>query len=470
MSFVLDKEVLKPGLIIFRRSDVAHRNWYCRVKIPKADRYKTVSLKTSDINAARTEAWRQDTRVGICIETDMPVFDRPFRDIAEDYARAQELRARTGRITAERVKRIRSVIKAQLNPYIGSTQISRIGEESWTDYPDKRRERGAGRLREIVSDATIRFEMSIFRAVMTYAAKKKFIRSAAAFSGRLGLEKMRRDEFTPKEYRALHTFARGWVEEAPDESRRWYRTMAYNFLLIMCNTGMRPSEARNLRWRDVSISTDREGRKLVVLQVRGKKKQRQLVAAGNVGKYLERIREISLATGPDDAVFSTLEGLVAGTLYKAMVRDLLEKSKLLIGPNGTPRSTYSFRHTYATFRLGEGVDVYFLAHQMGTSVQMIEDHYGHVNAVKNAAQILRGLPGWEAAPNAPPAAASAAAPATPSTKDEAEEGAPTGTLAKPEKKHRYRRTAMPKPRPKLNIVKPGPGSRAGLRARPKDPA
>lgn len=52
-KFVIDKEVLKPGLILFRRSDVQHRNWYCRVKVPKEDRYKTVSLKTENINDAR---------------------------------------------------------------------------------------------------------------------------------------------------------------------------------------------------------------------------------------------------------------------------------------------------------------------------------------------------------------------------------------------------------------------------------
>jgi integrase len=39
--------------------------------------------------------------------------------------------------------------------------------------------------------------------------------------------------------------------------------------------------------------------------------------------------------------------------------------------------------------------VYFLSTQMGTSVQMIEDHYGHVVPVKNAERILQGLPGWE---------------------------------------------------------------------------
>ena len=66
MAFVTDKEILKPGLVIFRRGDVAHRDWYCRVKLPKADRYKTISLKTSDVNIvawldaeAQTPEWRE---------------------------------------------------------------------------------------------------------------------------------------------------------------------------------------------------------------------------------------------------------------------------------------------------------------------------------------------------------------------------------------------------------------------------
>ena len=60
-----------------------------------------------------------------------------------------------------------------------------------------------------------------------------------------------------------------------------------------------------------------------------------------------------------------------------------------------PRSTYCFRHTYATLRLQEGVDVYFLAEQMGTSVHMIETHYGHVNTIKHADRVLQGMAGWE---------------------------------------------------------------------------
>jgi integrase len=68
------------------------------------------------------------------------------------------------------------------------------------------------------------------------------------------------------------------------------RPDAYNFILIMCNTGMRPSEAKNLRWRDIMPAKDRDGREIVVLFVRGKGKSRKLVAPHSVGEYLNRIR------------------------------------------------------------------------------------------------------------------------------------------------------------------------------------
>ena len=51
----------------------------------------------------------------------------------------------------------------------------------------------------------------------------------------------------------------------------------------------------------------------------------------------------------------------------------------LSGAVKAKRSLYSLRHTYAHFSiLNKTMDVYTLAKQMGTSVKMIELHYGHL--------------------------------------------------------------------------------------------
>src|SRR5262249_41952110 len=135
MAFLIDTQELKPGLIIFRRADVKHRNWYCRVKLPNANRYKTVSLKTADIDAARDRAFDQDVDVRFRLKHEVPIFNRPFSQIAKDFVVLQKERADAGRISQKRYKNIESTIEAQLNPYVGSIQINLVGQDRWERYP-----------------------------------------------------------------------------------------------------------------------------------------------------------------------------------------------------------------------------------------------------------------------------------------------------------------------------------------------
>lgn len=397
MAFITDKEKLKSGLIIFRRGDVAHSNFYCRIKLPKEDRYKTIALGTADRQSAHDQAFDLDADIRFRIKHDVPVFNRPFRQVAEEYIAVQQRRAKLGEVAADSVKNVANRCRRVLDDYVGNTQIHLIGQDRWSNYPTWRRENGKGRTRAIVSDATIGVEMGAFNAVMSFAISKRYVPASHRFEGRPKLKTMRRDEFTTEEYRKLHSFGRKWIKAATSPQGVWYRTICYNFMLIMCNTGMRPPEARNLRWRDIMAAKDRDGREIVVLSVQGKGKSRRLVAPKSVGDYLDRVRELSKATKPDDPVFTIINGKPAKYLYSDTVQDLLTESDLRIGPSGISRSTYCFRHTYATFRLSEGVDVYILAEQMGTSVKMIEQHYGHVNTVKHADRVLMGMTGWELA-------------------------------------------------------------------------
>jgi integrase len=432
MTFLIDVQQLKTGLIIFRRKDVKHRKWYCRVKIPKEDRYKTISLKTSDMEEARDKAIDHAASVRARIENQLPVFEKSFAQVAIEYLECQKVAALAGQITLDRWKTIAAQTHKHLIPYFGDDQITRIPKVKWERYalwrktdggnlPPRKRNRKAVVLqqqqeaekppkRSPAKDGTIRHELMTGFAIMNYAVSRNYIRESQVPKIELPSGKARREAFTAVEYRHLHTFARTkWVKAGVNQSRIWYRNMVYNFILVMANTGMRPPEGKNLRWRDIDVRSDKQGRTVVVLNVRGKGKFRELVAPGTVAEYIERIRALfveaqewrepktpkkDLGPKPDDFVFTTFEGNSAKTLYAFPLEDLLTKAGLLIGPNGTRRSTYCFRHTYATFRLMEGVDVYFLAKQMGTSVEMIEDFYGHITPTKNAERILQGMEGW----------------------------------------------------------------------------
>ncbi|MFY8194057.1 MAG: tyrosine-type recombinase/integrase [Novosphingobium sp.] len=395
MRFIIDKEQVKKGLIIFRRGDVAHDEFYCRVRIKNEDRYKTISLRTSDRQTARDLALEADSDIRNRLKYDVPVFNRTFAQVAEEYAKTQQRRANVGEVSQARAKNVQNKIDGPLKAYVGSTQIHLIGQDRWAEYPLWRRENGLGRRNGVISDATIRIEMSIFAAIMRYAISKKYVPASNRFEGMPKLKSARRDEFTLEEYRKLHSAGRKWMKEATTPQGVWYRQMCYNFILIMCNTGMRPPEAKNLRWRDITKAKDKDGQEILVIYVHGKGKERNLIAPKSVGDYLDRVRQLSKATNPDDHVFTIINGKPAVWLYRDTVEELLKYANLREGPSGIPRTTYCFRHTYATFRLSAGVDVYILAQQMGTSVKMIEQHYGHVNTIKHADRVLMGIGGWD---------------------------------------------------------------------------
>lgn len=64
------------------------------------------------------------------------------------------------------------------------------------------------------------------------------------------------------------------------------RMLLHDWLLIVANSGMRPTEARNLRWKDVEFLETEDGGHVVRLWVQGKGKRRDLIAQPNARIYL----------------------------------------------------------------------------------------------------------------------------------------------------------------------------------------
>jgi len=73
--------------------------------------------------------------------------------------------------------------------------------------------------------------------------------------------------------------------------------------------------------------------------------------------------------------------------FNGLFSRLLRHCELLANNAGQTRTLYSLRHTYATNELLSGTDIHTLAKQMGTSVSMLERHYGKLTATLAAGRL-----------------------------------------------------------------------------------
>jgi len=220
---------------------------------------------------------------------------------------------------------------------------------------------------------------------------------------RINSEASRRPHFDSKDWRKLVRHLREFIKVENQKVLR-DRSMLINYVLILGNTGIRVGEARGLKWRDVREEFgEREGEIIIVLTVIGKTGPREVVARNSdVKKYLKRIyelrvREMTEANGVetepdlDSLVFCHPDGTEIKS-FKKSFNSLLKSAGLEMDSFGDKRTIYSLRHTYATFRLQEGVNHYALAQNMGTSVAMLEQHYGHTSNISVADELTKRRP------------------------------------------------------------------------------
>lgn len=154
----------------------------------------------------------------------------------------------------------------------------------------------------------------------------------------------------------------------------------HDLILFMSNTGLRPDEAMRLEYRDVTVAFD-EGTQETILEieVRGKRGYGPCKSTQNAVSVFNRLKKRNKPQ-PTDRIFPKY--------HHAMFKRVLEEEGLKFDREGRPRTLYSLRHTYICFRLMEGADIYMLAKNCRTSVEMIEKYYAaHLKDVLDASAI-----------------------------------------------------------------------------------
>ena len=186
--------------------------------------------------------------------------------------------------------------------------------------------------------------------------------------------------FSHDEYKKLYTATRKNIKAAKNSYHKGLAEDLHDKVLFMANTGIRPDEANWLEYRDVEIvDDDATGETILEIQVRGKRGVGYCKSTTGAVRPFERMIERHQPE-PTNRLFPVD--------HKKQFNRILEAEGLKIDRQGNRRTLYSLRHSYISFRLLEGADIYQIAKNCRTSVEMIEKHYAvHLKNSLDAAAI-----------------------------------------------------------------------------------
>jgi integrase len=215
--------------------------------------------------------------------------------------------------------------------------------------------------------------------------------------------------FSPEEYKQLYEATRANANAPAKEQFKWNAEQLHDYVLFMANTGLRPDEANNLQHRDVTIvKDDASGERILEIEVRGKRRVGYCKSTPKAVHPHERLmnRPIWVPQGRKPRSKKAIKAAEATSEKPAppklpqptdnvfpgnhikLFNSVLARANLKRDRDEKPRTAYSLRHTYICMRLMEGADIYQIAKNCRTSVEMIEKFYAaHLKHTLDASAI-----------------------------------------------------------------------------------
>ena len=385
----LESKVFKDGAIyLFKRADYKKPTWFCRVKVPGAKGYVSLSTRTTNEHEAYKFADDLFHKSLGLVASGKDLHSKKAPAALDEYIK-HITKAEEGRTGLSLKLQFYERIKVFFAPYrLKDINTKVIGELiDWLVHNSRNKRLSPNSLKRYNSET---------KQFLNWCLDKDYIDSVPRFP-KNKTENNRRPHFDNKDYAKLTRYLREFIKATHPRTLR-DRTMLVNYVLILANTGLRVGEARTLKWRDIrEIAPPRGSNEPpnVAVYVKGKTGAREAVArTPEVKTYFKRILELrtnELKKKPDndEYVFCNRDGSPVGSFKKSFI-SLIKAAGVETDSHGDKRTIYSLRHTYATFRLQEGVHQFVLARNMGTSVAMLEKHYGHTSNVASAEELTKG--------------------------------------------------------------------------------
>lgn len=360
--------------------------WQCSAYIAGKNRRKTTGEASLQLAKEFAEDWylglKGKVRDGVLKN------EKTFKEAATQFKREYEI-ITEGERSPIYVKCLMERIDNYLIPYFGNYGLSEITAGLVQEYRIYRQGHSIPRPHHKMPDqpkppsrSTMHTEIVALRHVLKTALRHGWMSALPDFSmpyktsGKI----TRRAWFSPDEYKKLYEATR--AESKKHKHGLWKNAalMLHDYVLFMVNTGLRPDEASRLEYRDVAVVKDKDsGETILEIEVRGKRGVGYCKSMPGAVQPFKRLKTRASAE-PTDPIFPTFS--------KKMFNRILEEANLKVDREGQKRTAYSLRHTYICFRLMEGADIYQVAKNCRTSVEMIQKYYAdHIKTLINAAAV-----------------------------------------------------------------------------------
>jgi integrase len=305
--------------------------------------------------------------------------EKTFREAAKLFVREYGI-ITEGQRNPKYVRDHESRLRIHLLPFFGSCGLSEITPGLVQEYRIHRKQAG-GNGKE-PSRSTMHHEIVTLRQSLKAAIRHRWIDHLPDFSPpyKTSGKVTHRAWFSPSEYKQLYEATRGRIRNARDARVKRLCQQLHDYVLFMANTGLRPDEANNLEYRDVAIvDDDATSETILEIEVRGKRGVGYCKSTTGAVRPFERLLERNQPE-KTDKVFPENQ--------KKLFNTILTKENLKFDRDGNRRTAYSLRHTYICLRLMEGADIYQIAKNCRTSVEMIEKYYAsHIKTSLDTAAI-----------------------------------------------------------------------------------
>ena len=387
----LESRTFMDGAIyIYVRPDYIKPTWLCRLKIPNMKGYVVRSTRATDEHAAykfAVDLYNQFLVRSIKGEDlNSPIISK----VIDSYIVRLEPSANRQSVHYKILlaKRVQPFFQSKTFADLDTALISRM-----IDHLVK------GSRNSTLSPNTIRRTYSDFKHFLNWCVEEGYLSTIPRFPKVLG-EQSQRPHFDAKDWMKLTRHLREFIKVENRAVRR-SRMMLRDYVLVLANTGIRVGEARTLKWRDVrEVGGNDERAADIVLTVKGKTGAREVVSRSwDIKKSFKRLLDLRIeelttlenptpSIDPNSLIFCHRDGTEIGS-FKKSFGTLLKNAGVASDSRGQLRTIYSLRHTYATNSLQHGVNHYALAKNMGTSVSMQENFYGHTSNVAAAAELTK---------------------------------------------------------------------------------